>query len=184
MRFSKKFRWTLVGIYISLIYASLFIVPWFTAKLEQSGFISWLAISVFALFILVLWILNRFLFKIRDPKAYLLLFVISLFYLAALFGMTDPVSKIHLIEYSILSFLILSVLKLNLAGIRLYSFTILIIFAVGVLDEILQIFIPARVFDFNDIFGNTFGGYLGIAIFWIVVSYNRFKHQPLVSEDR
>jgi VanZ family protein len=182
MRFSKKLRWTLVIIYISLIYASLFIVPWFTSKLEETGFLSWLAVSVFALFILILWILNRFLFRIRNPKAYLFLLIISLFYLAALRGMPDPVSKIHLIEYSILSFLILSVLKLNFAGIKLYSLTILIIFFVGVLDEVLQLFIPTRIFDFNDIFGNTFGGYLGIAIFWVILKYNKFKHQPLVSE--
>lgn len=77
----------------------------------------------------------------------------------------------HLMEYSILAILIHRALderhlQAYPRSIRtaLYAFSITT--AIGIVDEVAQIFIPARVFDINDIFFNgiaaflaTFGGW-------------------------
>lgn len=72
----------------------------------------------------------------------------------------------HLIEYSVLAIFVHKAIteRINKENhalkIALYAF--MVTFAVGVLDECIQIFIPNRVFDTNDILFNGFAVLMAI----------------------
>jgi hypothetical protein len=90
--------------------------------------------------------------------AYLLLLLASLTTLSML--ASSPIGRIHLVEYGLLSILILRVLPTpQTAGSYLVAFAAAA--AVGFADEIVQIAIPNRVFDWYDVGLNGSAALLG-----------------------
>ncbi|MGI9547143.1 MAG: VanZ family protein, partial [Flavobacteriaceae bacterium] len=80
--------------------------------------------------------------------------------------MASPEERSHLIEYSVLAIFIHEALKernrqkktVNRPGLIAFLAASLI----GLIDELIQLLIPARVFDPIDIFFNTFASFLAI----------------------
>ena len=87
-------------------------------------------------------------------------------YLFALFRMTIP-ERSHLIEYSVVAVLIFEALtervvnggKVPLPALQ----AVLLTAAVGAIDELIQLFLPRRVFDPVDILFNSLAALLAVA---------------------
>ncbi|MBD3427012.1 MAG: hypothetical protein GF409_07290 [Candidatus Omnitrophica bacterium] len=67
-----------------------------------------------------------------------------------------PAEKIHLLEYSLLSVLVFNALKVDFSGygLELYVYGLLFCLGAGVIDEVIQLFLPTRVFDWRDVVFN------------------------------
>ena len=78
---------------------------------------------------------------------------------------------VHMIEYSILGVLILLTLKNRIINnkIRIISAVALSTFY-GITDEIHQLFVPNRSFDYFDILADFIGSCAGVLLFYIVSS--------------
>jgi len=69
-----------------------------------------------------------------------------------------PEEKVHLIEYAILGFLLFK--DFFKGRIKLFI-SILFLLIVAFTDELFQLFLPDRYFDFRDIIFNSVGGFAG-----------------------
>lgn len=67
-----------------------------------------------------------------------------------------PEEVVHLVEYGVLSFLVLNVLKRESPTLPLHLSAIALTASVGVLEELYQWALPSRVFDYRDIAVNLF----------------------------
>ena len=78
------------------------------------------------------------------------------------------VERIHFIEYAVLGLLISR--AVNVRTWHGIIFTCCLIILIGVVDEIIQWFLPNRVGDMRDVFMNSVGGlsglWLGQFLFW------------------
>lgn len=88
-------------------------------------------------------------------------------YLLVFVRMTSPVERSHLIEYSVVAIFVYEALKERSSqGRRVPApawLAIAITILVGAIDESIQIFVPSRVFDPQDILFNTLAAVMAIA---------------------
>ena len=166
---SKKRLWVLISIYILFIFVSL---PFFPAFIKVlSSFISKeilnllsLVLSVSFFLMLSIWIYNK------KYKVNQFLLIISPLLLLTYFSLSLDVwvERIHFIEYAVLGLLISR--AVNVRTLHGIISTCCLIILIGVVDEIIQWFLPNRVGDMRDVIMNSVGGlsglWLGRFLYW------------------
>ena len=166
---SKKRLWVLIIIYILFIYVSLPFFPAFIKVLrsfiskELLNFLS-LVLSVSFFLLLSVWIYNKK-YKVNQ----FLLIISPLLLLTYLSLSLDVwVERIHFIEYAVLGLLISR--AVNVRTMHGIIAACSLITLIGVVDEIIQWFLPNRVGDMRDVIMNSFGGlsglWLGRFLYW------------------
>ncbi|GAB4320009.1 MAG: hypothetical protein Kow0074_09990 [Candidatus Zixiibacteriota bacterium] len=87
-------------------------------------------------------------------------------YLMLFVRMATPEERTHVIEYSIVALLILEALTERRSQGRTvpapYLLAILVTSAVGLFDELIQLFLPSRIFDPLDILFNCLAAVLAV----------------------
>ena len=78
------------------------------------------------------------------------------------------VEKIHFIEYGFLAFLVYYTLSLKTRGAAVYPLSLFIVTIIGWGDEIIQYFLPERVYDNRDVFLNALSGALVLALLFVI----------------
>jgi len=92
------------------------------------------------------------------------------------FSLPLPEERIHLVQFGLLGLLSCSSLRGERTNLRRWIWRpFLFVFLVGVADEVLQGFLPDRVFDIRDILFNTLGGIWGILLYLGVTGIRRNK---------
>ena len=165
----KNRLWVLIIIYVLFIYVSLPFFPAFISILR--GFISKellnllsLVLSISFFLVLSVWIYNM------KYKAKQFLIIISPLLLLTYLSLSLDVwvERLHFIEYAVLGLLISR--AVNVRTLHEIIATCCLITLIGVLDEIVQWFLPNRVGDLRDVTMNSFGGlsglWLGRFLFW------------------
>ena len=165
----KNRLWTLIIIYVFFIYVSLPFFPAFISTLR--GFISKeslnllsLVMSISFFLLLSVWIYNK------KYKVNQFLLIISPLLLLTYFSLSLDVwvERIHFIEYAVLGLLISR--AVNVRTLHGIIATCCLITLIGVVDEIIQWFLPNRVGDMRDVTMNSFGGlsglWLGQFLYW------------------
>jgi VanZ family protein len=74
-----------------------------------------------------------------------------------------PIEQVHFLLYGVLSGIIFWALSMDLAGWVLYPWTLLVVFLIGMGDELIQWWLPNRVADFHDVLFDALGGALGLS---------------------
>ena len=99
----------------------------------------------------------------RRPFPYLLLSNIGVAYFLALSTLADvPIARIHLIEYGVLALLAVRATRHHFGTWLAYGVAMSLVFDAGFLDEVIQNFIPSRVYDPADVLANGVAGLLGL----------------------
>lgn len=80
------------------------------------------------------------------------------------FSLPLPEERIHLVQFGLLGLLACPSLKGREESGWIWK-PLLFVFLVGVSDEVLQWFLPDRVFDLRDILFNTLGGIWGLLLY-------------------
>ena len=92
-------------------------------------------------------------------------------------GVSDKVE--HLLAYFVLSILLYLTLLFQRKSVLLKNyamlFTILIVFAYGIIDELHQLMIPGRSCELLDFLADMIGGIIGIIIVKILFSFYKFQ---------
>lgn len=153
-------RWAAVAAYILLIYASLPLTPMITgailARVGKGGFEEGVWIALGVLGAALLYWLTRV-----EPRHRLKAVVILAGVGTAAWFTSNPSEQFHLAIYGVLGFLVhracgqprsMLPLLLALAAVSL----------AGVLDEVIQAFLPNRYWDVKDIGRNVVGGAMGL----------------------
>lgn len=170
----RKFAWSIVALYIVLIFLMLgdvvLMMDIAERKLGQNldimlSYLPYLFIA-FILFYLV--------FIKREKRLsyyfFLVIIILCIFFVVKFLDSDPtriyPVEKVHLVEYGILGALSFWAVSLHRFGlIASYVLVFLIALIVGSIDEIVQHFLPLRYFDIRDIFVNFNSGVLGAVIY-------------------
>lgn len=163
----EKRLWVAVTVVVIGIYSLIFIGRPLSGYLRERELLTngfWLAIAL--VLATIIWHgLKR---RTRPMEIGIWLGIITI-YLLVLLRMAVPEERSHLIEYSVLAVFIHEALKerhrngkpINKRGLVAIGLTII----VGLLDECIQLFVPARIFDPIDIAFNS-----GAAVFAIAAS--------------
>ena len=166
---SKNQLWVFIIIYVLFIYVSLPFFPAFISVLRD--FISKEALNLLSLvlsisffLLLSVWIYNKK-YKLNQ----FLLIISPLLLLTYLSLSLDVwVERIHFIEYAVLGLLISR--AVNVRTLHEIISTCGLIILIGVVDEIIQWFLPNRVGDMRDVIMNSVGGlsglWLGRFLYW------------------
>ena len=153
----EKKLWIYVLILVVAIYATLGVAQRLAGLLRERGLITdlfWLAIF------LVLIVIIGYGLKTKPGIYELLVWTgLAAAYLLVFLRMNSPEERSHMIEYSILAIFILEALREragpNKKAVSIALRAVLITALIGIVDELLQLFIPSRVFDPVDIGFNT-----------------------------
>ena len=159
---ARKLWWSVVLLYLVFIYATLGYAPALWDALNEimggrglalvyaAGISVILAILVYAIFFK----------KEKSPAKYLLLLIYFYIFFILNRLATFPAEKIHLLEYGMLSVLLYNALKVDMDryDVRLYIWGSAICFLAGLVDEVIQLVLPDRFFDWKDVFINAASG--------------------------
>lgn len=173
MALSRTKYWLITIFYTIFIFATLPITPalWNYLRVKAGHFPLY---SIYFMYISGTITILGYLFFIlqeRDITIYLKFVAISAVFGYYLKTIANPVEKVHLLEYALLSYFMAKAFQLG--GTRNqnihYLEAFLLITFIGFLDECLQYFLPNRVFDIKDIFINSLAGFLGLAYLRLIV---------------
>jgi len=161
---NTRTSWIIVVLYTGLIFATLADVVLIMDVIERSvGNILGTALSVLTLVLLALFLLYLIVIKKerRPWRYFLMIFVIASVAIIQRF-IFYPAEKVHLVEYGILGWMIYHAVREGGGSIVAgYFWTMALVLTIGTADEIVQAYLPMRVFDFRDIVINFHSGILG-----------------------
>ena len=154
--------------YVLFIYISLPFARTILNHLYASLGKDVLSLSVNILLLIFILYTSYKLFK-KGIKAIIL--TVTVLLIAFLFAsdMERPEERIHFIQYGLLGFLMFKMFK-SFSFIIL-GVSVLMLFLVGGVDEIIQYFLPNRVGDIRDVIFNFLGGLLGLWVGYIYFYY-------------
>ncbi len=152
----------LVFAYILIIYATLPIMGSIVSTAErvlgQKIFNFVINFSIFIIFSLICY----HLYRKAGFKLLWYMFLISLPLLFIVVSLGKPAERIHVVEYSILGFLIFKGYGIgNSNGLIVSS---VFVSVVGLVDEVIQWILPNRVGDIKDVVINSISGILGVIL--------------------
>lgn len=164
--------WILCSIVVVGIYSTLGVASSLSTMLQERGWLSDLFwVGIFAVLLAI--VTQGFRVRPGSVELFAGIGVIGVFALlfARLFA---PEERSHMIEYSVVALLVYEALLERSKKVQVKSPALLALFittAIGVLDELIQLFIPSRVFDPIDIVFNTGSAVIAIVgstiIAWI-----------------
>lgn len=147
--------------YVGVIYATLPVMrPILDFLKENLGETFSPAVYVL-LFFVALGIIVFFLMQGRGWKSLVLLVGILGVTAYLLPSIKYPEERIHFVEYAVLGVLLYFALREKIQGRRALFCIPVVIFFVGLGDELIQGILPNRVYDFRDVLMNLAGGILG-----------------------
>ncbi len=110
----------------------------------------------------VVWLV--FLRKERKLRRYFLFVLLVLAFAAMFLSLRYPEERIHLFEFGGLAVMFYYAFKedMDLRGAKLYVYAFLACAVIGILDEVVQYFVPGRVCDVKDMVLNAASGLLAL----------------------
>lgn len=166
-RFTNTLRDYLILIgYVALIYVTLPLMPGifaFFSSLLGRNFAPAMNSFLIAIIIIIFAVMFKQSIIRKRPISYIAVIALFAVYSAILFFATPIVAeKMHLLEYGFLSYLTLRAVRGAQPLWKKYMYVIFIIVLVGYCDELIQAFLPNRVYELKDVFLNIISGCLGL----------------------
>jgi len=156
---SRRIYLYLIPIYILLIFATLPLMPYMVALVENFSGRQYFGYAINALLISIVGVLVFQASQMGFRRTIQVLIPMLVLFVGVL-DLEVPSERIHFLEYGILGFLVTKVVeRLNWKSI---SLALLFVTSVGALDEGIQWILPNRVGDLRDVVMNLIGGGMGI----------------------
>jgi hypothetical protein len=166
--------WARVVLYTGLIYATLPVMPhiWIALHRHTQGRIDYtgVLVTVLAGLGLLVYLVSR----CRRLVAFVAVPPVAVLYglLLARLG-ESPAERLHLAEYGILSFLVLTAMQIDIPRRAAYFWGWLVAGALGGIDEAIQWILPNRVFEWKDVGLNLASAGLGMAVVALLIEFRK-----------
>jgi arylsulfatase A-like enzyme len=177
---ARSRTWGLAWGYIAFVYSTIPLMPlvWRTLSEHTQGAARYLGIAA------VVGLGIALLAKVRTPRggrrwltwAGLLGIGLAYAYLLQHFA-RFPAERLHLVEYGLVSYLLLRALSLDLPAPRAYIVALLLTALVGAGDELIQWVLPQRVFELKDVQLNIVSGGLGLLAVRLTLRGSNHHHR-------
>lgn len=155
----------IVSGYVVILYATLGYVRCLSDALRSRGMLGIFTLGIFFLLCGAVLLMLRRLTSPHLRVLTVLLLGISVLY--SLYFLPFPEERLHVVEYSILGWLLGWALARSGKWPAWWWSGVLLAWLIGCGDEMIQWFLPNRVFDVRDIFLNGIAGAVGLVIFAI-----------------
>lgn len=153
----EKQLWFWVFVLLVSVYSSIGLAPSFINFLQKEGLLSGAFGLGFLIFIFMIFF-HGIQSKPNLSKVMIWLGIIAI-YILVMVRISLPEERSHLIEYGVVSIFIHRAIQERVkSGGNISHPTLVTIFIAsifGIVDEVIQFFIPSRVFDFRDIVFNV-----------------------------
>ena len=159
--------WLLSGVVVLAIYSTLGLATTLAEQLTDRNLLDNISALGFLILFGAVLLVG---FRGRIPSAFTIAVALGMISVYALvfLRMASPIERSHLFEYSLLAILIHEALSERFGAGREVQrpgvIAVLLASAIGVVDELLQLAIPSRVFDPIDIGFNVFAAFMGVAV--------------------
>ena len=168
--------WGLGLVYVAIVYSTLGLFPTVWRRLREltDGAIEHLGTVVAVASIAsLLWVIGRRTGR-RSWVPYAGLAAIAIAYGYLLYALSRfPAERLHLLEYGLMSYLILRALQLDMRPRRAYVLSLVLTTLVGIGDETVQWMLPQRFFELEDILLNAVSAGLGLLLTYFAVDFRR-----------
>ncbi len=157
--------WGLALLYIAFVYSTIPLMPkvWGTLSEHTQGTVRYLGIAVVVGLGVALLVKTAAGRAGRNWRTWVGLLAVGLAYAYLLQHFARfPAERLHLVEYGLVSYLLLRALSLDLPAPRAYIVALLLTALVGTGDELIQWILPERVFELKDVQLNLVSGGLGL----------------------
>ena len=164
--FQRVFSWFIATLYVLFVYATVPVMRdvWDALDHYTAGSVSYL--GIISVFVIIMPLLLCMVYRVRARMSpYLVFAFVSLLYGYILFVYSEyPAERLHLVQYGLMSFLLLRALRLEVSGNGAYlgAFALTAFFGIG--DEVIQWILPHRFFQIEDVLLNTISGGLGLLV--------------------
>jgi len=160
---NKHLIWAVTGIYTLSVFVLAATGRDIASFLKERG---WLGLSVGIVFGLTFILMGPYL--IRQIKGFTFPRFIFLFILISLFTFTlwqipKSVEKFHFLEFGLLPLLLRKSFSWKFEIKQQYILAFLLTAFIGACDEVFQLFLPKRYFDWRDIGFNALAGFYALA---------------------
>nr|MBI2905163.1 VanZ family protein [Chloroflexota bacterium] len=116
--------------------------------------------------------LTVFYLKIRSGAAYAMLGAVALVFGLLARGLKAPEEVTHFIQWGVIAMLVSFSVEPFMNALRpLVAWATVASFALSALDEIIQLFLPNRYFQWRDMGMNVIGAALGLVVYFILRAY-------------
>ncbi len=116
--------------------------------------------------------LTVFYLKIRSGAAYAMLGAVALVFGLFARGLKAPEEVTHFIQWGVAAMLVSFSVEPFMNALRpLVAWATVVSFALSALDEIIQLFLPNRYFQWRDMGMNVIGAALGLVVYFILRAY-------------
>lgn len=162
----RTLLWSCAMLYVALIFTGSAVarpvIEAFNTAMQGKTLLPILSLYFIAGVLLLGWFI--FVKKERNPERYIVFFILIAAFVVLLYGGKHPEEKIHIVEFGFLSVVVYHALKQDLAGKErlLLVATSVLCSIVGILDEVVQYFIPGRVCDVKDMVVNVISSLLAV----------------------
>lgn len=174
--------WGIVTSYLLIIYATIGIASglWDRFNDMVGGRGTDMIYPVFVIAGFALFAYMLFFKKEKQAINYFLLVLFVWGYLMLEQYAIYPVEKVHLVQYALLGIFVYNALKVDLSpfSITFYIFGLGFCMIAGIIDEVIQWFLPDRVFDLRDIGLNWASSILAM----LAIKCAILKPAPVVTE--
>ena len=171
--------WGLTLAYIGVVYCTLGVFPsiWRRLTVLTEGSIKHLGTVVAIVTVAsLLWRIGRRVGR-QSWTPYIVMALTTAAYVYLLYALSRfPAERLHLLEYGLLAYLILRALQLDLADRPAYAWSLVLTTIVGLGDEIIQLVLPQRFFEFKDVFLNMVSGGLALLLVRFAIDYQAGSH--------
>lgn len=154
--------WGALIAYVSIIYCTLGVMQsmWASLSTELTGKLVAALSLLYTLAGIICFAFIVFANRAKSILKYVLFFLFAWVLFKMLAAAQTPAEKIHIAEYGLVGILVYNALKIDVDRFkwRLYAYGSLLCLVSGAIDEVIQRFLPNRVFDWRDIVMNGVSG--------------------------
>jgi len=150
--------------YILILYATLPLTPDLIKWVKGTGAFQAFVFGPFAFSVTVLGYVGVKTETYKNRSFWVSLLALGLMFNLIFKNVIAPVELLHLMLYGIMCILLYSLLSFRFSGATLYILSAFTTSLFGAIDEVIQYYLPNRVFDWNDIVFNILGGVMALVI--------------------
>ena len=179
--YREKRLWAATIVLILLIYFTLGLIREWLQALESSGWGT--TLFVLGCFLILVWVVTRGMTILPRAKEIMVGLGIAVSYTLTFAQIEQPEERIHVVMYGVVALLLHAALIERYVPAKSLSLgfsVILITAALGTVDELIQLILPHRVFDVNDILYDLFASVMAVganaALWWARESLSSPHH--------
>ncbi|MGK7345306.1 MAG: VanZ family protein [Candidatus Nitrospinota bacterium M3_3B_026] len=163
----RRRAWGALAAYALFIYVSLPFARTISEQLSERGVLTFAVYLAAAAALAAYIAFNARLLLLWRPVSLVMLACLAALFAVFMLYLDVPAERFHLVEYSVMGWLAHRAARTTFDGWRVFAAAFFVTALAGLVDEVIQLALPRRVYDWRDVFFNGAGGVFGLLFVWL-----------------